>query len=186
MQIQGRSLGQAAQELVDRLNALLNRTVTQKRLSLVLPRHANEAQISFREHGVISPATLVTAYGRMDFDLRQVCDAVPGDESGMLVLRTRAYRYTIRPEGAEEPLLRWEYVRFPADEDATWNRHHIQGPVALGIRDRNGVEATLNSWHTPTGAITVEDVLRFCITDLGVRPLHSDWHHLLRETANAN
>lgn len=181
MPIQDRSLGQTSRIFTDRLNHILNNTITQKRLSVYLPDHANEAQINFRQRGSASFALLRTSYGEMEMDLRQLCDAVPDEASSLLTLRTLSYRYAIRPVGAAEPILRWEYVRFPPDETSTWNRNHIQGPIPLGVQNRAGIEANLNDWHTPTGWIAIEDVLRFCITDLGVTPLSDDWDQRLRE-----
>lgn len=133
MLIHGWSLGQATQLFTDHLNGILNSTVTHKRLIVFAPGIAQETHVGFREHGTISPAAITTRYGRMELDLRLVCDALPDEEADLLTLRTLSYRYTIRPEGAAEPLLRWEFVRFPADADAPWNRHHFQGPIRLGF-----------------------------------------------------
>lgn len=180
MLIQGRSLGQATQLFADHLNEILNNTVTHRRLIVFVPGIAEEVHIGFRGHGTVSPAVLTTEYGRMELDLRQVCDELPDEETNLFTLRTLSYRYTIQLEGTTEPLLRWEFVRYPPDETSTWNRNHIQGPISLGIQNRAGIEANLNDWHTPTGWIAVEDVLRFCVTDLGVRPLSDDWDQRLR------
>jgi hypothetical protein len=181
MLMQGRSLGHASRLLTDHLNRILNSTITHKRLSLFLPALADEAQINFREHGSASFAMLRTDYGPMELDLRQTCDVVGDEETGLLTLRTLSYRYTITPEGNPEPLLRWEFVRFPASSDATWCQHHFQGPIRLGIHNREGEEAHLNRWHLPTSGIAIEDVLRFCITDLGVRPTGDNWNQQLGE-----
>lgn len=181
MSITGRSFGRACRTFADHLNHILNTTVTQRRLSIVISNQ-QIAVIGFRTPARASEALIHTSYGRMELDLRQTCDATIDEESNQLTLRTLSYRYTLRPAGAAEPLLRWEFVRFPADADATWNRHHFQGPIRLGIYDSSGVEAILNRWHLPSGSIAIEDVLRFCITDLGVRPLVDDWDRRLQDT----
>ena len=81
-------------------------------------------------------------------------------------------------EGAPESFLRWEYVRTPVPE-GLWCRHHLQGPLPLEFpRDT----VSLNDLHLPTGYVPFEDVLRFCIVDLGVRPLSEDWDRILRES----
>jgi hypothetical protein len=36
--------------------------------------------------------------------------------------------------------------------------------------------------HLPTGFVALEDVLRFCIVDLGVNPLSDGWHDVLEES----
>lgn len=181
MPFQGRSLSQISQEFTDHLNHILSTTVTQRRLRRVM-FNTGAAIIGIQEQARVSRALIRTSYGPMELDLRQTCDAVTDDETGLLTIRTIAYRYTITPEGDPEPLLRWEFVRFPANPDATWCRHHFQGPIRLGIHTREGQEANLNRWHLPTSAsgIAIEDVLRFCITDLGVQPLSDDWDQQLR------
>lgn len=105
----------------------------------------------------------------------QNCGSVLTKE-GPHQLVTVEYRYTLPPEGTDEPLLRWEYVRQP---DGPWCRHHLQGTVPLRIGRET---VTLNDLHLPTGYVTIEEVLRFCIVDLGVEPLAGDWDRTLRES----
>jgi hypothetical protein len=113
----------------------------------------------------------------MELYLGQVC------ESRLLGqlhrLQTVKYTYTLTPSGAQEPLFRWEYVRDIGDD--RWCRHHLQGPLALPVNDRGGI-VSLNDWHLPTGYVPFEEVLRFCVVDLGVTPLAADWHEVLRES----
>jgi hypothetical protein len=86
-----------------------------------------------------------------------------------------------------EPLFRWEYVRFPEPDEKgnipQWCRHHIQGDIKLTFTDDRGAEhqLPLNDWHTPTGWIPLEEVIRFCIVDLGVRA-KSGWEQVLEES----
>jgi hypothetical protein len=40
----------------------------------------------------------------------------------------------------------------------------------------------MNHFHLPTGFVAVEEVLRFCIHDLGLRPLSTGWHEVLEES----
>lgn len=110
----------------------------------------------------------------------QLCDAVV-DTQNIHTLRTTSYRYALLPEGHTEPLMRWEYVRSPAN-DAEYCRHHFQGPVRLGISDREGIEANLQRRHLPTGWVTLEEVIRFWIVDLGVPPLTDEWSQILRDS----
>lgn len=180
MPVEGRTIGQASRTLTDQLNRTLNSTVTHTRLSFLLVQPSWVVQIAFRHHGRESPAILRTTYGRMELDLLLTCSGVQDEDRNVITLRQDSYRYTIMPDSAAEPLLRWEYVRFPNDPDATWCRHHFQGPIRLGIHDREGEEANLNQWHLPTSGIAIEEVLRFCVTDLGVQPLGDDWNQQLR------
>lgn len=82
-------------------------------------------------------------------------------------------------EGMEEPLFRWEYVREWPEEHQRWCRHHLQGNVVIPIGERG---VSLNDLHVPTGYVTVEEILRFCIVDLGVRPLSDEWHETLEKS----
>ncbi|HTF36075.1 MAG TPA: hypothetical protein VK714_20510 [Myxococcota bacterium] len=97
---------------------------------------------------------------------------------------TLSYQYklyasgTFTPGDEREALLRWEYLKhWPTDEDR-WCRHHVQGPVNLGLGD--GV--LLKDLHLPTGYVVIEDVIRFCVADLGVHPLSDGWHDHLMES----
>lgn len=91
---------------------------------------------------------------------------------------THEYKYMITPEGAEEALWRWEYVKdWP--EGAEWCRHHLQGDIRLDI---SGQELELDDVHLPTGYVTIEEIIRFCIVDLGVKPLTKDWHQVLEDS----
>lgn len=175
MPIQGGTLGEAAQRFCDHINRALNRTVTETRLVVfeVPPR----IQVAFRQTGQPIAAQLQTQFGPMDLYLGQVCDSVTGPD-GLHTLRTVAYTYTLTPAGVDEPLLRWEYLKSPP-HGAEWCRHHLQGPVELQIHENR---VPLNEFHLPTGYVTFEEILRFCIVDLGVPPLHEDWSEILRES----
>lgn len=71
------------------------------------------------------------------------------------------------PAGADDPLFRWEFVRFPSS-GSFWCRNHLQGPINIGVGGRT---VNLNDWHLPTGLVPIEEIIRFCIVDLGVPPL---------------
>lgn len=183
MTFEGRSAGAAVRAFIDHLNRLLVRTVTRSRLVLV-PVPSPEPgqvwiQVAFRQGGQPTTAPLRTRFGQMGLFLGQVCESrTSGD--GTYTLSTISYRYALTPEHTREPLLRWEYVRQPTDPDARWCRHHLQGPVPLRLADN--LQVLLNDFHLPTGWVPIEEVLRFCIVDLGVRPLSPNWHEALTES----
>lgn len=180
MRFEGRSLGAASRAFVDHFNSLLHRTITQQPLSTNITPAAQQASIRFRERAGVTGTRLSTGYGIISLDLAQICDSIV-DDAGTHTLRTLSYRYTITPDGQDEPLLRWEYVRFPG-EDQAYCRHHFQGPIQVTIGNDQSI--SLNDWHLPSGPVAIEDVLRFCINDLGVQPLSEDWDALLRESAD--
>ncbi|MDI3339907.1 MAG: hypothetical protein QJR03_05170 [Sphaerobacter sp.] len=99
----------------------------------------------------------------------------------MCTLRTISYRYALYRDGIDEPILRWEYVRLPGD-NAQYCRHHLQGSIAVPLTDDRERHPSLNDWHLPTGWVTIEEVLRFCIVDLGVQPLNPEWDSILRDS----
>lgn len=170
----------------DYLNHLLTRTVTETRL-VVAPYTAPPAgsprmQIAFRRRGVAVQAPLRTRFGRLGLYLGQVCEDLvkPDGRHGVLTIE---YGYTLTPEGAAAPLLRWEYVKRPKPRQgkpAQWCRHHLQGPIRLTVGRR---ATSLNDWHLPTGYTPLEEILRFCIVDLGVKPKSPAWDTLLRESS---
>jgi hypothetical protein len=179
MAFEGRSLRAASQTLKDHLNDLLFHTITQKPLITAISEPSLNAFLSFRDHGHSSAAHLRTRFGPMDLFLRHVCDAVMATDNRNR-LRTISYQYNLTPLGAAEPLLRWEYVRDPPDTAARLCRNHLQGPVTLDLG--RGRTALLNDMHLPTGWVAIAEVLRFCIVDLGVRPLSTDWDERLRDS----
>lgn len=119
---------------------------------------------------------LQTRFGVAHLSIAQTC-LTEREPDGEHRLRTIRYRYALRPEGDSEPQLRWEYVREFSEDNPC--RHHLQGPVSVPFGRR---ELNLNDLHLPTGYTTIEDVIRFCIVDLGVSPLSSGWHEVLEES----
>lgn len=114
----------------------------------------------------------------MSLYVGQVCDSIEAQGGGRQLV-TAEYAYTLTPDGANEALLRWEYVRNPSD-GGLWCRHHLQGPIPLKLGRAGTVP--LNDLHLPTGYVTIEEVIRFCIVDLGVEPLTKDWDAILTES----
>ncbi|MCL5736920.1 MAG: hypothetical protein M1274_15345 [Actinobacteria bacterium] len=105
------------------------------------------------------------------------------------------YWYYIYDED-QRPIIRWEYARDwskaklvaqqtkgkkRTENPKYYCRGHVQGDLPIKM---NRSALTLNDVHTPTGYVTVEDIARFCIEDLGVkfkdRP--KDWHQLLLDS----
>ncbi len=175
MPIQGWTLREAAQRFCDHVNYVLTRTVTETRLVVfeVPPR----IHVTFRQSGHPIEATLQTRFGLMRFSFFQVCESTKTPD-GLHELQTISYRYALTPGGETEPLLRWEYVKTPP-ADALWCRHHLQGLIELQIHEYT---VPLNALHLPTGYVPFEEVLRFCIVDLGVPPLSEDWDAVLRDS----
>lgn len=90
--------------------------------------------------------------------------------------RQRGQPYTLTVDDEVEPLFRWEFGRQMPE---LYCRHHLQGAVPLQI-GRHTV--SLNDLHLPTGYVRVEEILRFCVADLGVRPRSEEWDRVLRDS----
>jgi hypothetical protein len=135
-------------------------------------------QLAFRQGGQPVEARLGTRFGKMWLYLGQVCD-VERIAPRRFQLLTIGYQYTLRPDQSNAPLLRWEYVKEPPEPESRWCRHHIQGPTSLNL---GSSLVAMDHLHVPTGWVTVEEILRFCIVDLGVTPLSQEWHQILTES----
>jgi hypothetical protein len=175
MAITGRTLDKAAHTFCDRLNRLLNVTVTRARITPA--REGRRVAIALREGG--SPgAVLPTRYGRLVLSLQQLLD---GERDGRKVkLRTIRYRYSLALDRTSEAFVRWDYCAAAEHGEALYCRHHLQG--ALPVRLPTGT-TRLNDFHMPTGYVPVEDVLRFLIVDLEVPALHAGWDAVLKESS---
>lgn len=83
-----------------------------------------------------------------------------------------AYSLLVPDDGAE--MLGWHWH---PDRSRTPRPHLHLGEDVLAARGRLTPKA-----HVPTGRISLEEVLRFTIEDLGVLPLRDDWDEVLRES----
>ena len=178
MPIEGKSLGEVVNRLRDHLNLLLARTVTRTPLVRFttdpVDRSPSTMQIAFRQNALPVHAPLNTRFGPMGLFIGQVCESVVEDDVHRL--RTLSYKYTLTPDGADEPLLRWEYVKQLPAPDSRWCRHHLQGPMEFTLGDGTQL---LKKIKLPTGYIAIEDVIRFFIHDLGASPTEPNWDDTL-------
>jgi hypothetical protein len=180
-----RRLGAAVRPILDELNHLLNRTLTQRSLvateSPTSPEGRQRVQFGFRVGGRVVAARLETRYGSVGLSVGRIYETAAGRD--LRSPRLIRYRYALHAADDAEPVIRWEYDGRPVDHSARWCRHHIQGtvPVPLG-----GRSVPLNQLHTPTGEVLIEEVIRFCIVDLGVEPLSGDWDEILIESRGRN
>lgn len=178
MPIRGRTLREAAHMFRGHINQILSRTVTRTPVFVIPSEETHRVHVGFRLQGEPTGASLNTRFAPMRFFFGQVCESVPV-RGGLQELRTVRYRYALTMEGAEEAFVRWEYTR-TLPEGAAWCRHHLQGPISLlQVNER---PLLLTDVHLPTGYVPFEEVLRFCIVDLGVRPLTDEWDATLRES----
>ena len=97
-------------------------------------------------------------------------------------LRTLAYAYRIA-EGSSfdnQWLFRWEYKSREVEQDLH-PRHHLHIPIKISCFDSRR-ELDAGKLHVPSGWVTVEEVIRFLIHELGVRPRTRDWDTVLQKS----
>ena len=115
-----------------------------------------------------------TQYGHLFLGLFQTLSAV--EEKGRYVLKTDTYNYRIQatPDERCNALIRWEYdSATPLDGPS---RHHVQTQSSVAIP---GLTLDLDRLHTPTGWVTIEEIVRFLIVDLGMKPAREGWADIL-------
>jgi hypothetical protein len=96
---------------------------------------------------------------------------------GGWTVRIVSYFYAIADSGGREFVAyQWDpFGRSPV----TWPHMHLGS--ALGQVPRSFVRA-----HLPTGLVTLQDVIRVAIADLGVPPRRLDWETVLETTRTPN
>jgi hypothetical protein len=177
MPIEGESLEAVSRKFCDKLNRLLAKTISEQRIVFIGVRQQG-AVISFRQAGIPTTAKLKSRLGEMALSVGLLCGAAT-IRRNWLRLFISEYRYTLTPKGSNDPLWRWEYTKKWPRETDRWCRHHVQGDIPITI---GRATISLNDLHLPTGYMTLEEIIRFCLTDLGVKPLSRDWHEILQRS----
>lgn len=177
MSIEGKTPRDAFYNYLEQLNSLLGKTLTKHPL-VPEPESREEENFSFTFGGLGFADIKSDCFGELRLVLGQVCDSI--DKKKPYHLRTLKYSYSIWPKKHEHPCIRWDYVkRWPTGNEPFCN-HHLQGSGSfkLGVAD-----FSLDEHHLPTGYVPIEDIIRFCIHDLGVKPMGGNWHDTLLESA---
>lgn len=128
------------------------------------------------------PVPLTTRGGDRDIAVRvrldYVVDRLDGTPRAFEV-RKVAYWYEVLARDGHEVLA---YHWHPAGvSPITFPHHHLSsrlGPLALG---RGARTVALGEMHLPTGFITLADVVRLLIAELGIAPRRPDWEAILRD-----
>jgi hypothetical protein len=102
------------------------------------------------------------------------------DKKGNWHLRTLQYSYRLQDgQGLDS---RW-FFRFEYKSrevlDRLHPRHHLHLPASLDCGSRN---VNLAKVHIPTGWVTIEELLRFLISELGVKTKSKNWDSILRKS----
>lgn len=102
---------------------------------------------------------------RFTLDIGLQYDIIKVEESGdrQYKVRTRAYDYAIR-DGDHR--TQFSYHWHPLGESGYREPHFHNPPAWPGI-------------HFPCARVSLESVIRFCVTELGAYPLRDDWETVL-------
>ncbi len=128
------------------------------------------------------PIALTTRVGRLYLHLAQALEVEKRSEGvHKYRLTTLKYWYRLQESAADDAdaLIRWEYERVP-------NKYHCPQHVQLRatVRAPKGKTIELNKVHLPTGWVPIEDVIRFLIVDLQVKPADPAWDSILGASAD--
>jgi hypothetical protein len=157
----------AAQGFADHLNGVLNRTISDSRLSLInVAGDSNAFELTRLVDGASAPLELHGIDGRLF--VRQMIVVTEGH------CRTESYAYRLQAgESIGSWLLRWEYLREPPRPDYVYPRAHVH---VNALFPDGSSSARL---HIPSRRVPLELVLWHLISDWGVQPKSSDWEALL-------
>jgi len=182
MPILGRTPDECFAPFRDHMAGLLAATLSATEVLNYVGHGARRTLAFLRGEGTTVP--IRTNDGALYFYLSQTLEAVKEGRKNYR-LRTLQYWYRLQlaPGLNEQALLRWEYDSSLSADTPTHCRHHVQAATNLAI----GRELLdLNHAHVPTGWVTIEEVLRFLIVDLEVKPLCGEgWPAKLTESEQA-
>ena len=178
MFFEGRTFPAAAQALCAHLNRLLNTTLTRSRMGYVIhPASPGIADLHLREGRMPGARLRSPRFGPLFLHLGQYVASEPA-AGGRHRLRAVRYRYALSSALDTEALVRWESSPGAGHGHDLWCRYHVQGTARIDFPRHTAI---LNDLHLPTGLVTIEDIVRFCIVDLGVKPLSGDWDQILHQ-----
>jgi len=109
----------------------------------------------------------------------QTLEAIKKEDEYRLTTLAYAYRITEGPSFDDPWIVRWEYES-RALKAGLQPRHHCHLPATIKCFGRRPFDSS--KLHIPSGWITVEEVIRFLIQELKVRPKRADWDRLLCES----
>jgi hypothetical protein len=170
----------AAQGLVDHFNSVLNRTISESRLSALIEAGATPPHFDLlrRVAGVVTPIELNVTSRVLMF--QQKIEVLDGH------CQTLTYSYRLqRTIDHRSWLCRWEYFRKPPKPDYPYPLAHVHVNAAqLEVREDGEIEfgANIGDKHFPTERVAFEHILLHLIEEWGVRPLSTDYREILADS----
>lgn len=167
MPIHGRTPKECFDTFVAHLRKLVSGTLTSS-YQLHTVASANDPRVVtlgfYQGDEQVTVPLRTSRHGTLHLGLAQILRAEPEGRTTFR-LTTESYWYRLQRVAAatDHALIRWEYDR----REKHHCRHHVQQRASIQT-DRDVLD--LNKLHLPTGWVTVEEVIRFVIDDLGVKP----------------
>jgi hypothetical protein len=127
-----------------------------------------------RGDGIGTALPLTTKFGQLYLTLLQVLETEPELKRFRLKTKEYSYRLLDRDDPRANAIIRWEYTSIAPQHG--YCRHHVQVKTGVGLRD--GI-LDMNRAHSPTGWVTIEELIRFLIVDLGVLPRTNNWPEVI-------
>ena len=160
----------AAQGFADHLNSVLNRTVSDSRLSLIQrPEDPTAFELTRLVEGSSAPLELHGTSSRLF--VRQLFEVIDGH------CRIESYSYRLQATDARDSwLIRWEYYREPPRADYPYPLAHVHFNGALA----DGTDA--DRLHVPTRRVPLELVVWHLVAEWRVEPRGDDWRSVLEES----
>ena len=173
----GQSARSAAQGLADHFNGVLNRTVSESRLTVVSdPEHDDQFHLTRLVDRQRVPLELRGTSLRLF--VTQAIRVVDGH------CRTVSYSYRLQTgEQTNTWLLRWEYFRQPPKSGYEYvlGHVHFNGDFVGSAADLH-IQQSPDHLHIPTGRVALELVIWHLVSEWAVRPEAADWQAILRDS----
>jgi hypothetical protein len=172
MPLQGTAPEVVFRKFKEHLNALLHQTITQAPLVQIVL--AGRTFLEFRQQGTSVAVPVGRGY---HLYLAQTLEATKTKEREY-TLKTLAYAYRIAdgPDLNARWLIRWEY-NSREQQSVLHPRHHCHLPAEIVF---GKYKLNFDKLHVASGWVTIEEVIRFLIHELGVTPRSRDWDRRLR------
>ena len=139
-----------------------------------------EGDLKFPQGDDAISVPVETKLGTLYVYLRQQLSAEWIEEKDQYRLTTKRYWYRLCKNQDSQELIRWEYRKRDREiNNSTCRNHvHIHGGGAFSLESNQ--KLPVSRLHLPTGWVTMEEILRFLIVDLGFSPLcGEEWPQIL-------
>jgi hypothetical protein len=166
--------GKTAREALDAFTGPMQRALTCVTYAQVYVRSAQPAELQALAVSE-DPIALGTTGGpdtRLSLSVQQQYQIVRHDDPdrGPWKVATRGYMYELANANGQELLA---YHWHPLGQ-SRWRGPHLHVS-----------EGRMAGFHLPSGRVSLEELLRLLLAEVGVRPLRPDWQAVLDETEDA-